>query len=74
MTSNTVSTMLDAVLDPLASLQRQTEAALELAERNKLPRPFIQTIAAAIVRLRDAHDELLDIATTLDPKLCQHEP
>ena len=73
MTNETVSAKLDAVLDPLGSLSHQVEAALELAKRNELPRPFIQIIRRAINRLDDAHDELLEIATTLDPTLCDHE-
>ncbi len=73
MTSNTVPAILDAVLDPLVSLSKQVDAALELAKRNELPAPFIRTIRAAINRLDDAHDALLEIATTLDPNLAKHQ-
>lgn len=67
MTPNTVSAKLDAVLDPLNSITQQVNAALDLALQNKLPRPFLQTIRDAINRLDATHDELLEIATTLDP-------
>ncbi len=67
MTSNSVPAILDAVLDPLASIQEQVQAALELAQRNKLPGPFIETIKASITRLDDTWDELNEIATALDP-------
>jgi len=67
MTSDTVPAILDAVLDPLTSIQEQVQAALELAQRNKLPGPFIETIKAAVTRLDDAWDELNEIATALDP-------
>ncbi len=67
MTSNSISGILAAVLDPLASIQEQVQVALELAHQNKLPGPFIQTIKAAVTRLDDTWDELNEIATTLDP-------
>ncbi|GAI81850.1 unnamed protein product, partial [marine sediment metagenome] len=44
MTPNTVPGILDAILDPLASIQEQVQAALDLARQNKLPGPFIDTI------------------------------
>ena len=74
MTSQTVPAILDAILDPLVSISEQVDAALKLAKRNELPPPFIRTIRAAINRLDDAHDALLEIATALDPTLCQPEP
>jgi len=74
MTNQTVPAILDSVLDPLSSIQHQVQAALELAQQNKLPGPFIETIKAAITRLDDTHDELLEIATALDPTLCEPEP
>jgi len=67
MTTNSVSRILDAVLDPLATLQTQVEAALFLAQQYKLPGPFIETIKAAATRLDDTWDELNEIATALDP-------
>ncbi|MBA7569740.1 hypothetical protein ES708_11481 [subsurface metagenome] len=67
MTSDSVSAKLDAVLDPLAAIQAQVEAALFLAQQYKLPGPFIQTIKAAVTRLDDTWDELNEIATALDP-------
>ncbi len=74
MTTNTVSGILDAVLDPLSSIQEQVQAALELAQQNKLPGPFIETIKAAVTRLDDTWDELNEIATTLDPDRATPEP
>jgi len=74
MTNQTVPAILDAILDPLTSISQQVDAALELAKQNELPAPFIRTIRDAINRLDAAHDELLEIATTLDPTLCEHEP
>lgn len=71
MTANTVPAMLDAVLDPLHALTEQVEAALDLARRNKLPAPFIQTIKASVASLDGIADTLTDIATALDPSLCQ---
>ncbi|MBA7639364.1 hypothetical protein ES703_47022 [subsurface metagenome] len=70
----TVPAILDAVLDPLSSIQEQVQAALELARRNKLPGPFIDTIKAAVTRLDDAWDELNEIATALDPDRGKPEP
>jgi len=67
MTSNTVSRLLDAVLDPLATLQAQVDAALALAQGYNLPGPFIQTIKTALTRLDDTWDELNEIATALNP-------
>jgi len=67
MTEQTVPAILDAILDPLASIQEQVQVALELAQRNKLPGPFIHTIKAAVTRLDDAWHELNEITTTLDP-------
>ncbi|MBA7586456.1 hypothetical protein ES708_28456 [subsurface metagenome] len=74
MTANTVSAKLDAILDPLNSISEQANAALDLAQQNKLPAPFIRTIRDAINRLDAAHDELLEIATALDPTLSEPEP
>ena len=70
----TVSGILDAVLDPLNSISQQVTTALDLAQQNKLPRPFIQTIRHAINRLDAAHDELNEICTTLDPDRAKPEP
>ena len=66
--------ILDAVLDPLSSIQEQVQAALELARRNKLPAAFIDTIDAAVTRLDDAWDELNEICTTLNPDRAKPEP
>jgi len=74
MTDQTVPAILDAILDPLNSITEKANAALDLALQNQLPSPFIRTIRDAINRLDAAHDELLEIATTLDPTLCQPEP
>ena len=74
MTANTVPAILDAILDPLVSITQQVNTALDLAQQNKLPPPFIRTIRDAINRLDGAHDELLEIATALDPTLCEPEP
>ncbi len=67
MTSDSLPAMLDAVLDPLNAIQETVQAALLLATRNKLPRPFLHTIAAAIHDLEHTWETLNEIATTLDP-------
>ncbi|MBA7633506.1 hypothetical protein ES703_41074 [subsurface metagenome] len=73
MTNETVSAKLDAILDPLASITQQVEAALKLAQRNRLPPWFIQTIKASAGALDGIHDTLLDIAVTLDPDLAKDQ-
>jgi len=73
MTNETVSANLDAVLDPLNAISLKVTAALDLAQRNQLPRPLIQTIRDAINRLDAAHDELLEIATALHPNLSKDQ-
>jgi len=73
MTSDAVSTRLHAVLDPLESILAQVQGALNLARHINLPASFTDTIKASITRLDDAHDELLEIATALNPTLYKHE-
>ncbi|GAI87131.1 unnamed protein product [marine sediment metagenome] len=74
MTPNTVPRILDAILDPLASIQEQVQAALDLARQNKLPRPFLDTIQGAVANLDITWEALNEIATTLDPDRGQPEP
>jgi len=73
MTNETLSAKLDAVLDPLNAISLKVTTALDLAQRNRLPRSFIQTIRDSINQLDAAHDQLLDIAIALDPSLAKHE-
>ncbi|GAJ17430.1 unnamed protein product, partial [marine sediment metagenome] len=65
--------MLYAVLDPLTAVHTQVEAALFLAQRNRLPPSFIQTIKASAAALDGIHDTLLDIAVALDPDLAKDQ-
>jgi len=74
MPNETVSAKLDALLDPLYAIRNDLIQASLLAERNRLPRAFLQTINANLKRLDAAHDELLDIATALDPSLADPKP
>lgn len=74
MTSNSLPAMLDAVLDPLASIQEQVQAAAALARRMKLPAPFIVSIEVSAAALDGIHHNLLDIAVVLDPDLAKHQP
>ncbi|GAH20036.1 unnamed protein product [marine sediment metagenome] len=73
MTPNTVPSLLHAVLDPLATVHTQVEAALFLAQQYKLPGPFIDTIKASAAALDGIHDTLLDIAVALDPDLAKDQ-
>ncbi len=73
MTSDSVSAKLDAVLDPLGTIQAQVEAALFLAQQYKLPGPFIETIKAAVTRLDATWESLNEICTTLDPDRAKPE-
>ncbi len=74
MTSQTVPAILNAILDPLSSIQEQVQAALELAQQNKLPRPFLDTIQGAVANLDITWEALNDICTTLDPDRGKPEP
>ena len=67
MTNETVSAILDAVLDPLTTVEKQVTTALVLARRNKLPGPLIDTIHHSLEQLLEAWAALNEIATTLDP-------
>ncbi len=67
MTTNDVPAILDQILDPLNNIQEQVQAALLLAQRNHLPRPFLHTIQAAIHDLEHTWETLNEICTTLDP-------
>lgn len=67
MTTNTVPAILDEILDPLNNIQEQVQTALLLAQRNKLPRPFLHTIQGAIHDLEQTWETLNEICTTLDP-------
>jgi len=73
MTSNTVSANLNALLDPLDTILNNLSSTIALAFRNKLPAPYIATLKSIQHNLDGAHDELLEVATTLDPSLCQPE-
>ncbi|MBA7572249.1 hypothetical protein ES708_14025 [subsurface metagenome] len=74
MTANTVPAILDSVLDPLNAIQEDVQAALLLAQQNKLPRPFLQTIQAAITDIERTWETLNEICTTLDPDRAKPEP
>jgi len=74
MTNQTVPAILDGVLDPLNAIQEDVQAALLLAKLNKLPRPFIDTIAASAGALEGIWETLNDICTTLDPDRGKTEP
>lgn len=74
MTNQTVPAILDGILDPLHSIQEDVNAALLLAQLNKLPGPFIDTIKASAAALAGIWETLNEIATTLDPDRGQHEP
>ncbi|MBA7615770.1 hypothetical protein ES703_23056 [subsurface metagenome] len=68
-----VPAMLDAVLQPLAAIQTQVEAALFLAQQYKLPGPFIETIQGAVANLDMTSETLKEIVTTLDPNLAKDQ-
>lgn len=74
MTTNTVPAMLDAVLDPLNDLQEQVQAALLLAQRNRLPPAFVDTIKAAVANIEHTWETLNEIVTALDPNRGKPQP
>jgi len=70
----TVPAILDGILDPLNAIQEDVQAALLLAQLNKLPGPFIDTIKGAIHDLERTWQTLNEICTTLDPDRAKPEP
>lgn len=68
MTEPTLSAKLDALLDPLNSIQHDLEAALALARRMHLPGSYIATIGNAIIDVAGVWENMNDIATVLDPQ------
>ena len=74
MTANTVPAILDGLLDPLNAIQEDVQAALLLAQLNKLPGPFIDTIKVAILDLERTWETLNEIVTSLDPDRGKTEP